>query len=68
MKPSELLEALAKLSNEDADIFWAGLNVGMMEEWDCGVEKWNEVGFGGPELKLAANSGAYFARAHEEDK
>jgi len=68
MLPSELLTALSEMSDENADLFWAGLNAGMWDEWDCGINGWDEVGFGGPELRIAAKTGMYFARAHEEDE
>lgn len=67
MKPSEILEAIGKLSDEETDLLTVSLNYGIQDEWDCNISQFFELGFGGPELRIAAKAGAYCARAHEED-
>ena len=67
MKPSEILDEIGKLSDEEANIFLISLNYGVFDEWDCTLNQFLELGFGSPELKIAAKAGAYCARAHEED-
>jgi hypothetical protein len=62
--PSRLLEDLIALTDDNIDIFFAALNDGMQEEWDCplsvGVKE-----FGPAELRIAAKSGIEFARTYE---
>lgn len=67
MKPSEILDEIGKLSEEEASLFAISLNYGIHDEWDCTLPQFFELGFGGPELCIAAKAGAYCARAHEED-
>jgi hypothetical protein len=66
MKPSEILDEIGKLSEEDASLFTVALDYGIHDEWDCGISQFFELGFGGPELTIAAKAGAYCARAHED--
>jgi len=66
VKPSEILDEIGKLNDEDANLLLISLSYGMHDEWDCSIEHFFSV-FGPSEFTIAAKAGAYCARAHEED-
>lgn len=62
------IEILTAMSNDDmlAEEVLGYLNHGMFDEWDCDLWKGcGELGFGGPELRIAARSGLALAKYHE---
>lgn len=67
MKPSEILQAITELDDSEIDLLLQSLDWGMHNEWDCGLDKWVQVGFGPAEFRIATKESVYFARAHEED-
>lgn len=57
---SDKIEQILKLFAEDdelADRVLTYLNIGMWDEWDCDLLGGMKMGFGGPELRIAAHSG-----------
>lgn len=66
MEATEVLKAFAE-EPKLADDVLLYLNHGMWDEWDCDLLTGiTEVGFGGPELQIAARSGLSLAEYHKE--
>jgi hypothetical protein len=63
---SELLAGIAELDEEDTEMLLHSLDHGMHCEWDCGLDKWWETGFGPTEFKIAAKSAVHTAKEYEK--
>lgn len=59
-REQDKVEQILKLMAEDddlADLVLVYLNIGMWDEWDVDLFGGIKMGFGGPELRIAAHSG-----------
>jgi hypothetical protein len=64
---AEVLKAMAEDGQlaEDVLIY---LEAGMRDEWDCNLHDAGELGFGPPELALAARTGKIMAEYQQKEK
>ena len=66
MTVTQILEAFAR-DRTLCDKVLAYLNYGMQDEWDCTLPQGLELGFGGPELQIAANTAFILAKHHKQE-
>lgn len=67
MTPAELLAGWAAMTDEQSSAVLGALDLAMWDEWDCGLTDGLELGFGHPELRIAARTAAILARAWEAE-
>jgi hypothetical protein len=64
MKVSEILEAMAALSEDDLGLLFHSLSMGVWDEWDCDLPTALK-NFGETEMMVAVKSAVYAAKAVE---
>jgi hypothetical protein len=57
---------MSKLTGDEMDYMFGLLDAGMWDEWDTGLVKGLDMGFGGMELVITARTAHGLAKYHDE--
>lgn len=63
MNPSEILQEISNLSDDQIAWFLQALDYGVRDEWDCGLDTFFTL-FWGPEFRIAAKTASYIAKTN----